>query len=336
MGLSWGRIDAAVDLFEQKWRRCEQSPEIEAGRWLKSHHAPTETVLYDAYAYVPPEFDRSLPTAIGVSYPLAVHLEPDLIVVREATSSAYRDTAKAATARIGRDAFLDRHAFYAHLKAGRIADYALARDFGTVAIYQRSSEKLLPRSEPGFSWPERVNLAISDQYYGQNVARVTMGDIAFVLGQWDEAIREYRLGTEISPDDPVLHYKLGRGHLSAGQIDEADDAFDSVFELDFSKSPAYNAASRLTIARHYFEAGFTGRAVAEAERALGQDRGLRQAHFDLGMFYLAHGDLATADSMYAEAVDRFGPDSTAAQNLQILIRNGIKTDEARTILESRF
>ena len=336
LGLSWGRIDAAVDLFDQKWRRCERSPEIEAGRWLKSHHAPTETVLYDAYAYVPPEFDRSLPTAIGISYPLVVHLEPDLIVVREAMASGYRDTARAAAARIGADAFLDRHAFYTHLEEGRIPDYALARDFGSVAIYQRSAGKRLPESEPGFSWPERVNFAISDRYYAQNAARMTMGTIAFDLGRWEDAIREYRLGTEVSPDDPALHYWLGRALLSAGRANEAETAFERVFALDFSRSAEYNAASRHTIARHYFEAGRSQKAVTEAERALKLDPDLRQAHFDLAMFHLVGGEMARADSIYAEAVGRFGPDSTAVQNLNNLIRSGIRITEARSILESRF
>jgi tetratricopeptide (TPR) repeat protein len=293
-------------------------------------------VLYDAYAYVPPEFERALPTAIGISYPLVVHFEPDLIVVRGATASAYRDTTSASTVRIGRDAFLDRHSFYAHLHGARIRDYALAHDFAGVAVYQRSAGKRLPESGPGFTWPERVNLAMSDRYYGQNVARATMGDIALDLENWDEAAREYRLGTEVDPDDPVLHYTLGRACLSAGMRDSAEAAFAKVFDLDHARPAAYNAASRHTVARHYFDAGLVHKAIDEAQRALELDPNLGQAHFDLALFHLVEGEPIRADSMYSEAVERFGPDSTAARDLQNLIRNGIRSVEARRILESRF
>ena len=64
--------------------------------------------------------------------------------------------------------------------------------------------------------------------------------------------------------------------------------------------------------------------------------GLRAGSYDLGRFYLVQGDYLRADSIYSEAVGRYGADSGAVENLQALIRNGVEADGARRLLEIHF
>ena len=215
--LLWEPLAGDASFFRGRWKREKLSHEISAGKWIEATFPPERSVLYDAYAYVPPKFLKAVPTAIGQSYPMVNHLKPDLLVVREATASHYSDLGDTSRTQLGKDLFLDSHYFYRYLRAGHIPVYRLARDFGTVSVYERTQAAPKGGQHSAPSWNERVTHLFSDQLYGQPLARETMGDIHFRLGLNDQAIREYRLAAELAPDYLPVVYKLGRAYLRSGK-----------------------------------------------------------------------------------------------------------------------
>ncbi len=333
--LSWGRLAEEVDLFQHKWGRDERSDEIVAGRWVGAHFSAETSILFDAYAYVPDKFGRVYRT-FGQSYPVVNHFQPDLLVIRAPIAGRYSRIEDAKRGQMGKTVFLDRHYFYRYLKEGRIPTYRLLKDFGKpvkVAVYKRvGSEK---KDRPG-KWLDRVKPFAAGKLYGLADSRQKMGEIHASLGAWNEAIREYRLLSEMAPNFALAHYKLACMYLGAGRLEEANGAFDRAFALIASKPPDYRATIRHNMARQYFETGFYARAIVQLREALRLNPALREAYYDLGTFYLAQGDYGRADSAYAEAVRRYGADPQTAERLREMVRKGVGGDEAARILTAYF
>ena len=52
------------------------------------------------------------------------------------------------------------------------------------------------------------------------------------MGQYSEAIREYRVATKLKEDDPDIYYDLGVAHTKLAQYDAAAVAFSKSLEID--------------------------------------------------------------------------------------------------------
>ena len=269
----------------------------------------------------------------GQGYPVVNHFQPDLLVIRAPIADRYGKIEDAKWAQMGETVFLDRHYFYRYLKEGRIPTYQLLKDFGKVAVYEHAvSEK---KERPG-KWLDWVKLCADGKLYGLADSRQEMGEIHASLGAWNEAIREYRLLSDMAPNVAIAHYKLACMCLGAGRLEEANGAFDRVFALIVSKPPDYRATIRHNMARQYFETGFYAQAIAQLREALRLNPALREAYYDLGTFYLAQGDYGRADSAYAEAVRRYGADPQTAKRLREMIRKGVGGGEVARILTAYF
>ncbi|MDP6778367.1 MAG: glycosyltransferase family 39 protein, partial [Candidatus Latescibacteria bacterium] len=333
-GLSWGRVSDSVRMFGDKRGREGQNPEIAVGRWIGKAFSDTMSVIYDAYAYVPGRFERAYRT-FGQTYPVVNHFRPDLLVVREAIASRFADPDDAQRAQMGAEAFLDRHYFYRYLEDGRIPTYDVVRDSGRVAVYRRRApETKHPRKAPG--WITKMRMFASGKLYGQAEARVTMGDIHASLERWPEAEQEYRAAGEVAPDHPAPAYKLARSHLMLGREGEAARGFERVLSLSESAPSARRGAVCHNIALNYSARDRRREAVRWAREALKHDPASRSALFDLGAFLLALGDETAADSAYAAAVRRHGPDEQAAERLREMVRRGDVGEPGRQILVAHF
>ena len=331
-GGCWGQVNGAVGLFVQKWDRDKQRTEIVAGRWLGERFSEKTSILFDAYAYVPDKFHTAYRT-FGQTYLMVNHFRPDLLVVRDAIVNDYRRREDAPRSRIGETAYLDSHFFYQYLEAGHIPAYRLLRDFGTVAVYERTAPAEGDRQR--MSWLELVKRLGSGRAFGVSEARRKMGDIHASLGRQDEAEREYRLA-EKAREDPVKVYEQARAYLQEGRLGAAREIFEQILEMIAARPPDYRAAVRHDMARRYLETGFHDEAVAEIREVLRLNPDLREARYDLGIFYLVQGDVGRADSAYAEAVRLYGPDSRAADLLRQLIRQGVRHEEAARFLVKYF
>jgi tetratricopeptide (TPR) repeat protein len=57
-------------------------------------------------------------------------------------------------------------------------------------------------------------------------------DKAQLAKNHEEAIRLYRKGLEVCPDDDVAHYELGRALAGSGQPVEAEKAFEAALKIN--------------------------------------------------------------------------------------------------------
>ena len=71
-------------------------------------------------------------------------------------------------------------------------------------------------------------------------------------------------------------------------------------------------------------------------RRLRLNPSLRDAGFDLGIFLLAQGEIDRADGAFRDAVRRYGRDAKTTQRLHGFIRENVRVQEARQILEAYF
>jgi hypothetical protein len=143
---------SSVKLVGERAKGREEQTEIVAGRWLAENYDADSSIIYDSYLYIPGKFSDAA-RSFGITYLAIEHFRPSLLVVRDAIVSDYSDTSRASDSRIGKVAFLDSHYFYKYLQEGSIPGYRLAKDFGSVAIFE--SEGIASRDAP---WPDLVKM----------------------------------------------------------------------------------------------------------------------------------------------------------------------------------
>jgi len=62
--------------------------------------------------------------------------------------------------------------------------------------------------------------------------RITIGQTYAGLGQYSDAIREYREATKLKDNDADIYYDLGVAHTKLAQYDAAAAAFSKSLEID--------------------------------------------------------------------------------------------------------
>jgi tetratricopeptide (TPR) repeat protein len=330
--LGWNVVGAA-DLFKLKWSRLGNSSEIAAGRWIADRYPEETSIVFDAYSYVPSKF-RGVFRSFGQSYPLINHLQPDLLVVRNAIADRYGNRNNGDRYQRGVQAFLDHHLYYYHLAAGHLSTYKKVKMFEGIAIYERTVPKAAYATRD--NWLERVMLLGQGQLYGQLVARQEMGDFLASKALWTDAVREFQLASDMVPDSAVLLYKLGRMHLEMGDEDLGTKFFDRVWVLVADKPSVYRAEVRHEISQQYFATGFYQQALEMASGAKILDDGHQRASFNIGLYHLALGNATQARAAYTRSVRQFGIDRTTVDDLRELIRLGISNEDAEEILVRFF
>ena len=112
------------------------------------------------------------------------------------------------------------------------------------------------------------------------VALTVAGDLALVLGRWDEAIRYFRASIVADPLFPTTHALLGSAYYKSGELDKAEAEFRSTLEI----SPTYVSAN-LTLGNILLARGQNAEALRAMQRETpdgGRDAGLALAYYALG------------------------------------------------------
>jgi len=283
-------------------------------------------------AYVPEKFNWAFRVS-SMHYLMVNHFEPDVLVVRDAISKRFSVLANADRAQIGRDAFLDRFYFYAYLKAQLINTYVLQKDFGSVAVYQRVVPKDMRRSD--LNWNNRMNRWAQRQVLDAAGAFAYMADLHESQGEKDEAQRLLEL-TKLAQGGLKAHLAHGHDLLAKGKIEDARAVFARIEVTIRAESDKQQAAAQLAIGRAFLQTGHMQEAVDRARQALTLNPDYREAHFDLGLFYVAADQMAQADEVYAGAVAQYGKDKRAAGLLQQFVKAGLAAEDAQKILAEHF
>jgi tetratricopeptide (TPR) repeat protein len=150
-----------------------------------------------------------------------------------------------------------------------------------IAIVKASLKRQPPRTELAASVLDQA-LAIDGSHAEGHFLRGRMLQTENRLG---EALAEYRRAVELRPDFAEARVALGLQFIASGNYAEAEQAFEIAsrllpgsVEVALNLADAYRSSKQWTKAKAAFD-----RAIAMRER-------LPQAHFNLGLMYMAAGD----------------------------------------------
>jgi 4-amino-4-deoxy-L-arabinose transferase-like glycosyltransferase len=322
-------ITASNETISSRSADRENRVEILAGRWIADHYDPAKSILYDSYAYVPVTF-ADVARTFGMTYLAIEHFRPDILVVRDAIVSDYADPGRGADSRVGEIAYLDSHYFYKYLLDEKLPSFRLAKNFGTVRVYESSGFE-----KRDILWSRLMAMFGSGKALGVARARQVMASVHLSAGNQVEADRQ-RVLSERTRNHAHGRYTKATGLLRDGQLDEATVLFDEVLEMIAARPDSYRAAIQQHVARSYFESSYFAEAAVSAQKAVEMFDGLSEAHFELGVFLLATGDLSSSDRVLQNAVKRFGGGGHAKSLLSQLAGHGIQPEAAKRAIELYF
>jgi hypothetical protein len=110
---------------------------VEAGRWLTEHYPPaTRTrILYDAPAYIPPQFGDAYPTWSGTRE-LLDKIDPQVVVIIKGVADQFADLGLGQKYLGGQEAFRASHDFYGSFHEGA-GSYRLQFEAETTRVYEK-------------------------------------------------------------------------------------------------------------------------------------------------------------------------------------------------------
>jgi len=150
-----------------------------------------------------------------------------------------------------------------------------------IAIVKASLKRQPPRTELAASVLDQA-LAIDSNHAEAHFLKGRMLQTESRLG---EALAEYRRAVDLRPDFAEARVALGLQFIASGNYAEAEQAFEIAsrllpgsVEVALNLADSYRASKQWTKAKAAFD-----RAISMRER-------LPQAHFNLGLMYMAAGD----------------------------------------------
>ena len=116
------------------------------------------------------------------------------------------------------------------------------------------------------------------------------------LGEFEQAISEYRKAIALNPNSPIIYNRLGVAYSELKQYDAALDAYQSALVLSpMTAEPHYN------MGLVYLKQGDLPRALKAFKRATTINAEWEDAYIGLGEVYLKQGDLERAAHAYKQA-----------------------------------
>lgn len=149
-------------------------------------------------------------------------------------------------------------------------------------------------------FPEAAAADTSEECYRRGIA-------LHQAGQPQEAIRWYRNGLAMDPDDERLHFSLGKAFQDIGKIGAAAACYRRTTDLSPHCMPAYFNLGVLFLANDRL-----AEALEVLRKATEIDPGFAEAHNNLGVAHQRMGRLPEASASFEHAV-RLKPDYLEAQ-----------------------
>lgn len=130
----WPGAVGGYDYHQSLKDKMIDNPAIQAGEWLSANVSTVRTVLYDAYAYVPPEFDR-VAISYGTNWEMVLRFRTNILITYSNVTNRYSDLSKADHWLAGQEVYLNSHDFYLSLARDCNLCYYQVADFGEAKVY---------------------------------------------------------------------------------------------------------------------------------------------------------------------------------------------------------
>jgi protein O-mannosyl-transferase len=166
------------------------------------------------------------------------------------------------------------------------------------------------------AWYSQNNRVQNALYYYYNTYRVNLKDptqlynlanAAAKIGHWDDAIRDYRLALQITPNQPDILNNLGLALAQNRQLTQAAACFEATLKLQPDSVDAHNNLATILFA----QTNFAG-AAQHFEAALQLSPGDPRICANIGGTYLRLGQTNLAIKFYQQAL-HLQPDNAAVR-----------------------
>ena len=179
-----------------------------------------------------------------------------------------------------------------------------------------------------------VYLRAADILPDHAIIHERLGELELERGNEEDALVAFTRATELNSDDMETYLTLGVLQSDSGQTRDALNTMTLALQREFSSAQSSDY-TRLGIA--LFDLGAVKKSNAAYNRAvvLGRQKHVI-AQFNLGLAYLAMGDVAAANATYAAAIAEFGAEEAerigADSDLRELARNSKHAENAHELL----
>lgn len=145
---------------------------------------------------------------------------------------------------------------------------------------------------------------------------LTIGDIYYDTGDYENAIINYTEAISMKPDFMVAYNNRGNAYLNLGKFDKAIDDYTKAIANDPKYAIAYNNRGVA-----FYNKGKYDNALADYTKAIELDAKYAIAYNGRGTVYFAKGDYDKAIADYQKALE-LKPDFKAARdNLESALKN---------------
>jgi tetratricopeptide (TPR) repeat protein len=151
-------------------------------------------------------------------------------------------------------------------------------------------------------------------------------------GRIDDAIRRYRIASQLRPDYVAVPLNLADIYLQLDRLEEAERSFKTALQIERSNAAAYYGLGQVALSRRSY-----AEAISYFEAALASAPDANRIHYSLAMAYRGAGNAEKAKDHLARqgSVGVRAPDPLV-DGLQQLIRGGrIHLIRGRLALEAR-
>ena len=161
---------------------------------------------------------------------------------------------------------------------------------------------------------------------------LTLGGLQSDSGQTRDALKTMTLALqrEFSSVQSSDYTRLGIALFDLGAVKKSNAAYEQALLLDEN-----NTTARVNMGWGLYRTGDIPEAIAVYQAVLGRQKHII-AQFNLGLAYLAQGELAAADATYGAAIAEFGTEEAerigADNDLRELARNSKHAENVRELL----
>ncbi|UCC71013.1 MAG: tetratricopeptide repeat protein [Gemmatimonadota bacterium] len=130
-----------------------------------------------------------------------------------------------------------------------------------------------------------------EAYPGDERAHVALGNFYYGRQEWESAIEQYTMATEINPDFSPPYNTMGYANRFLGDYDEAERAFERYIKLIPDEPNPYDSYAELLMKMGRFE-----ESIANYEKALTHDANFVASYVGIGnnQMFMGRGDDARA------------------------------------------
>src|SRR2546425_6771000 len=180
-----------------------------------------------------------------------------------------------------------QNALTAAVKDSATTEAMLSEAYGTMGEVYHAYSLLAPARE---CYLNASGLASKDFRWVYLLGRLDQQE-----GRIDDAIRRYRVASQLSPDYVAVPLNLGDIYLQQNRLEEAERSFKAALQIERTNAAAYYGLGQVALSRRNYS-----EAISYFETALSSAPDANRIHYSLAMAYRGFGNAEKAKDHLAQ------------------------------------